>query len=126
MKEFNKTLEIIEKLRENCPVDKKRTSTEVLFCIVKELKELDDEIKMQSKENIIEELGDLLFNVLFLIDIEKKRYNFKTERVFEKVNNKMIFRHPYIFKEPKKVTLEKAEKIWKEQKIKEQELKIIH
>ena len=126
MKEFDKTLEIIEKLRENCHCDKKRTTDDIFTCIVEELKEADEEIRLQEKEKIIEELGDLLFNVLFLIDIQKNKYKFDTKRVLEKVNNKMIYRPPPVFKEPKCVTIEKAEKIWKEQQMKEKELKLVH
>jgi len=126
MKEYEKIINLISTLREKCPSDKIRTSEQLIECLKEELGEVEAAIKNQDRENLAEELGDLLFNVLFLIDMESKKNNFDIEDTLEKLHNKMIFRHPHVFENPREVTIEEADIIWTEQKKKEKELKIIH
>ena len=126
MKEFNAMLNILFTLREKCPSDKARTSQNIIECLKEELSEVEEEIKSQDKTKIEEELGDLFWNILFLIKCESEKHNIKFENVMQRLNNKMLFRHPHVFKEPRQVTKEEADKIWQEQKALEKKLKLIH
>ena len=122
--EFYKTLELLDTLRERCPADKVREVDEIVDNLREEMDEVKVEIDKRDSEKIIEELGDLLWNVLFLIRVEKEKYDFDYDRVFEKISNKMKFRHPHVFKDEIANSAEDAHRIWQEQKRVEREEKI--
>ena len=126
MKEFNAMLNILFTLRQKCPSDKARSSEQVLKYLKEEIDEIEKAINNNDKENIIEELGDTLWTLMFLMKCQSEEYGFEIPQVLQKINNKLIFRHPHVFKEPREVTKEEAEQIWKEQKAKEKELKLVH
>lgn len=125
MKELDRTLEIINNIRENCPVDKVRDTDNLIKCLYEELGEVEEALKNKDDENLKEEIGDLLFTTLFLAKVVEEK-GFNTAEILEKTNKKMVFRHPYVFAEPRVVSIEEANQIWKEQKRKERENKIIH
>lgn len=117
---------IIKKLRKECPADKARDEKSLIKDIGGELNEVAMALGAKDSENLSEELGDLLFTVLFLTNLCEEKYNFNIENVLNKLNNKMIFRHPHVFENPRQVTIEEAEKIWKQKKQEEKEFNIIH
>ena len=125
MEELNNTLKILDVLRKKCPVDKVRNSDNLIKCLYEELGEIEDALKNNNDENLKEEIGDLLFTTLFLAKVVEDK-GFNIDEILEKTNKKMIFRHPHVFENPKDVSIEEANKIWKDQKRKEKELNIIH
>lgn len=126
MEEVKRTTEIISKLRKNCPSDIARTKVQLISCLEEEIGEVKEAILKEDRENLKEELGDFLFNVLFLIDIIKDEEGFTIENISKKLNNKMVFRHPHVFEDPREVKKEEADKIWKERKQMEKEQNIVH
>ena len=87
----------------------------------KEVKEVGEAIENGDKDNLEEELGDVLWDVLMLIKISEDEYGFKLEDIIDVICKKMIRRKPYIFGNEKAETPEEAVKIWK--RVKEEEKK---
>ncbi len=83
-----------------------------------EIKELKMAIEKNNIKNIKEELGDIIWDALMLMKIAEQRNNTNTEEIIQDVIAKIKRRKPYIF-EGKKVSIEEANRIWKESKNKE-------
>lgn len=126
MNELKRTIDIIDKLRKDCPSDKIRDYKDIILNIKKETIEIEDALKNNDFENVTEEIGDVLFNIIFFSRILKEEKNIDLDDVLKKVNNKIVFRHPYVFENPQKLTIEEAHKIWIERKKFEKDNNIIH
>lgn len=96
-------LEIIAALRsENgCPWDKVQTHESLKPCMMEEAAELLASIRIYDKtgnpENMIEELGDVLLQVVMHAQIAKEEGLFTMEDVVNEVSRKMVRRHPHVF-----------------------------
>ncbi len=90
---------IIDKLRgENgCPWDKKQTPETVKTYVIEEAHEVDAAIRSGQPDEVMEELGDLLFMVLFMIHLYEEGGFFSLEKVCKTIEDKMIRRHPHVF-----------------------------
>lgn len=124
--EFNNALQILEKIRKDCPGDRHRSSYNVIENLKEELDEVKEEIDNGDSEKIAEELGDLFWNVIFLIQTEKEKYGFDFQRVLEKVGNKMVFRHPHVFENRRELSVEEVGEIWNKKKKEEKDNGILH
>jgi tetrapyrrole methylase family protein / MazG family protein len=97
---FEKLLVIIERLRDpdgGCPWDIRQTKEDVGRYLLDETYEVLDAIGKASPEAIREELGDLLFMILFLARIAEEENLFGIDGVLDDVAAKMIRRHPHVF-----------------------------
>ncbi len=92
-------LSIIRRLRgENgCDWDKKQTPDTMWRCLAEELYELEEAIVKDDTPNIIEELGDVLFQILFIFEIFREQGRFEFDDVVGQVAEKMIRRHPHVY-----------------------------
>jgi len=92
-------LEIIQTLRgENgCPWDRKQTPESMLRYLVEETYELRDSILEDDPEHICEELGDVLFQLLFISEIYAGKQRFTLADSVSKICAKMIRRHPHVY-----------------------------
>jgi MazG family protein len=102
LRKFNKmasTWEIIERLRgeSGCPWDRKQTPESVQTYLVEEAHEAAAAIRVGEASAAGEELGDLLFMVLFLVHLYEEQGALSLEAVCESINTKMIRRHPHVF-----------------------------
>jgi tetrapyrrole methylase family protein/MazG family protein len=84
-----------------CPWDKKQTPESVGTYLIEEVYELIDAIESGNSEQIREELGDVLFHIVFLAGIFEERKEFDLSRVARTITGKMIRRHPHVFGETK-------------------------
>ena len=116
--DFQELLKIMEKLRseEGCPWDKEQTRESLKPFIIEEAYELIEAISVNDPEKIKEELGDLLFQIVFQCQIAKEKKEFEIPDVIEKVGEKMIARHPHVFGAVSSITTEEALLHWEEQK----------
>ncbi|SMC17877.1 tetrapyrrole methylase family protein / MazG family protein [Desulfacinum hydrothermale DSM 13146] len=91
--------EIIDRLRGEggCPWDRKQTPHSVQTYLVEEAHEAAAAIRADRKEEAAEELGDLLFMVLFLVHLYEEKRAFSLEDVCRAICEKMIRRHPHVF-----------------------------
>jgi len=92
-------LRLVETLRgENgCPWDKKQTPRSVSVYLVEEVYELVEAIEKGDAEEIQEELGDVLFHIVFIARMFQEAGQFKLQDVAEGITHKMIRRHPHVF-----------------------------
>ncbi len=117
-KNMNFLLNIMEKLRgeKGCPWDKEQTRESLKRFIIEEAYELIDAIESNDPEKIKEELGDLLFQIVFQSQIAKERGEFDISDVIEMISKKMINRHPHVFGDAKCRTSNDVVIQWEEQK----------
>lgn len=89
----------LERLRAEggCAWDRAQTHESLVQYLVEETYELIEAIESGTREELIEELGDVLYQVLFHADIEAEAGSFTLEDVAEHMTRKMVGRHPHIF-----------------------------
>ena len=126
---FLNLIKIVEKLRDKengCIWCNSQTSESIAKYSIEEANEVIDAIKADDSSNICEELGDLLFQVIFHSQIKSDEKKFDINDVIISINKKMIRRNPHVFnnKNNKKFTLNEIEKNWI--KIKNEEKKLIN
>lgn len=91
--------EIIDRLRGEggCPWDLKQTPESVQTYLIEEAHEASAAIRSGHLSEAVDELGDLLFMVLFLIHLYEEKGGFRLETVCDAICEKMIRRHPHVF-----------------------------
>jgi MazG family protein len=114
-------VELIAKLRspDGCPWDVRQTEESVKIYVLEEAYEVLDAIERGSSDDLCGELGDLLFQILFLARMAEEKSNFTLIQVFEKITKKMIHRHPHVFGSATVRNAEEVAENW--DKIKKQE-----
>ncbi|MCG3420625.1 nucleoside triphosphate pyrophosphohydrolase [Oceanobacillus jordanicus] len=115
---FNRLREVIAVLRspEGCPWDRKQTHESLREYAIEEVYELIDAIDNQDDENIIEELGDILLQVMLHSQIGEDDGYFTVDDVIRAVTDKMIHRHPHVFADRHVDSVEEVYKNWEELK----------
>ena len=125
-KNIQDLIELVDILRgeEGCPWDKVQTHSSIKNAIVEESYEVLDAIEKNDYKAMTEELGDVLFQVIFHASIEKNNGKFTLEDIITGIYNKMVFRHPHVFqKENNKVeTVNDVLNNWDEIKRKEKNI----
>lgn len=112
--DIQELLRIMEALRgeKGCPWDKGQTRESLKPYIIEEAYELFEAIEENEPEHIKEELGDLLFQIVFQCQIAKEMAEFDLAAVIEKIAQKMIARHPHVFSEAECANPEEVVKQW--------------
>lgn len=106
-----------------CPWDKSQTHETLKPFLIEEAYEVIDAIDRKSEEDLKEELGDLLLQVVFHSRLAEERGSFEIGDVIETVCEKMIRRHPHIFGN---ITVEGTDEVlknWEEIKREEKDMK---
>ena len=104
-----------------CPWQKIQSHKSLIPFLHEESNEFIDAIYEKKADNICEELGDLLLQVMLHAEIGYEKKEFELNDVIKNLNKKIINRHPYIFKKKEKVSLEKSQQIWENIKNSEKE-----
>lgn len=96
---YEQLLEIIAKLRspEGCPWDRAQTHESMIKCLRDECDEVVEAIKNKDDENLCEELGDVLLQVLLHAQIAAEEGRFTMADVVDGLSRKMVRRHPHVF-----------------------------
>jgi tetrapyrrole methylase family protein/MazG family protein len=96
---FESLLEIMARLRSpnGCPWDREQTATSLKPFLVEEAYEVLEAIESGSPEAVREELGDLLFQVIFHAQLAAEAGDFAMPDVLDHLARKMIRRHPHVF-----------------------------
>ncbi len=99
MEGFSKLVQLMETLRgeKGCPWDKKQTAKAFKTFLLEEVYEIIDAIEKDDPPALKEELGDLLFHIVFISQICKENGQFGIEDVVDSVYKKMYNRHPHVF-----------------------------
>ncbi len=108
--------EIIDQLRgePGCPWDRKQTPESVQTYLIEEAHEAASAVRMGDTVEAAEELGDLLFMVLFMIHLYEEAGAFRLERVCRLIREKMIRRHPHVFGEISVETVQEVRDNWEQ------------
>lgn len=94
MKELERFVGIVSRLRRECPWDRKQTHRSLIRYLVEEAYETIDAIESRDTNALREELGDLLLQVVLHAEIAK---GFDIEAVAKGIADKMVRRHPHVF-----------------------------
>ena len=118
---FKDLTDITAKLRsENgCTWDRAQTHESLIPCLMEESGEVRDAIVNKDDENLCEELGDLLFQVMIHSQIAAERGAFTVDDVVQGICEKMVRRHPHVFSDRKVNSPEEALALWQEIKKRE-------
>lgn len=98
-KDFDKLREVIATLRgpNGCPWDKKQTHQSLKPYLLEEAYEVLEAIEEEDEENLVEELGDVLLQIMLHAQIGEDEGWFSIADVIETLSEKMIRRHPHVF-----------------------------
>lgn len=122
MKELEKLLFIMKSLRDpvkGCPWDREQTIDSIKGYTIEEVYELVDAIDTNDVEGIKDELGDLLFHIIFYSEMAEENGQFNFVDVVKQVNEKLERRHPHVFTEMQLENTEQVKELWEQ--IKQQE-----
>jgi len=97
LEEFQRLLDIMDRLREECPWDKVQTNLSLRNLTIEETYELADALLKNDEDEIKEEIGDLLLHMVFYSKIADEKGQFDIGDALETVNEKLIRRHPHIY-----------------------------
>lgn len=116
MSNLEKLIDILAKLRADngCPWDREQTHSTLKRNLIEESYELLEAIDNKDTENIKEELGDVLLQVVFHSQIAKENNEFTIEDVAECICEKLIRRHPHVFGEENIETADDVIDRWEE------------
>jgi tetrapyrrole methylase family protein / MazG family protein len=104
---------------DGCPWDRQQKKEDIGKYILEEAYEVVDSLGKENPQSLKEELGDLLFQILFLTEISAESDFFSLSEVINGIIEKMIRRHPHIFGDKKVNSVEEVKEIWQQIKKKE-------
>lgn len=116
---FGRLVDVLDHLRAECPWDKKQTNESLRPNTIEETFELADALLKNDKENICEELGDVLMHMIFYSKIGEEKGDFDIADVCNREADKLIFRHPHIYGDSTAETSDDVLKNWEQIKLKE-------
>ncbi len=117
LKSFRNLISNVKSLKDKtwgCPWQKIQSHISLIPFLHEESSEFIDAIYEKDADNICEELGDLLLQIILHAEIGYEEKEFELNDVIKKLNKKIINRHPYIFKKQEKVSLEKSQELWED------------
>lgn len=125
LEKFGRLLDIMEKLRAECPWNHAQTIDTLRPMTVEEVYELSDAVIAHDQEELKKELGDVLLHIVFYARIGSETGDFDIADVCNKLCDKLIYRHPHVYGpdaeriEKGEVTVDQVLKNWEQLKVKE-------
>lgn len=116
---FERLLNIMDELRENCPWDKKQTFESLRTLTIEETYELAEAIINKNVKEIKNELGDIMLHIVFYSKIASETYGFDIKDVLNSICEKLIFRHPHIYGDIKVKDDDEVKENWEQLKLDE-------
>lgn len=121
LKAFKDLVEIMDRLRAECPWDKEQTYETLRTLTIEETYELADAILRNDGSLIKKELGDILLHVVFYAKIGAEQSQFQLSDVIENLNEKLIYRHPHIFGDTRVENSDEVIQNWERLKLNEKD-----
>ena len=120
---YEELLNIVAELRgeHGCPWDKAQTHESLIKCLQEESGEVIEAIQKKDDENLCEELGDVLLQVLMHSQIAAEGQRFTIEDVVDMLAKKLVRRHPHVLGDQKALTPEEGLASWEAVKRMEKE-----
>jgi tetrapyrrole methylase family protein/MazG family protein len=114
--ELARLVSLVETLRRECPWDREQTPETLRTYVLEECYEVLDAIDSGDPAALADELGDLLFQILFLSRIAEERGWFSVRTVAEGIARKMTDRHPHVFGGPSEADAREVREGWERRK----------
>ncbi len=124
-KKINKLLQVVADLRDpinGCPWDLKQTHLSLIPYILEEAYEVAHAIRENNPDELKEELGDLLLQIILHAQIAKEKNLFDMKDIIDIITEKLIRRHPHVFQNKAKISIKEVEDSWEKIKCKERPL----
>jgi len=118
---FMQLLEIMGRLRSprGCPWDKEQSHRSLIPYLIEETYEVVDTLEKNDANHLKEELGDLLFQIVFHAQIASEENRFEMKEVLEGIIDKLTRRHPHVFADAKANDAQTVARHWEEIKASE-------
>ncbi len=116
---FKEFVQIVKRLRKECPWDKEQTNDSIKAATIEEAYEVVDAIDNKDYDELRKELGDLLLHVVFHTVIAEESNHFKIDDVIDSIQKKLIRRHPHVFGDKEVSGAEEVKTNWEEIKLSE-------
>ena len=114
---MDQLLEIMKRLRKECPWDAKQTHDSLKRFLIEEAYEVLDSIDSENWDELSFELGDLLLQIVFHSEIASENGLFKFDDVVNKISNKLVDRHPHVFGDRSLNTSKEVQQNWEQTKV---------
>lgn len=118
---YNRFADVLDRLRVECPWDKKQTWETLRTMTIEETYELADAISKSDVLNVKKELGDVFLHIAFYAKIATEKQLFTFADVLDSLTDKLIYRHPHIFGDTKAEDADTVIKNWEKLKLKEKD-----
>jgi MazG family protein len=112
-------IDIVARLRKECPWDRAQTHQSLAAPLIEEAYEAVEAIETQNYPELKKELGDLLLHVLFHADLASEEGHFTLEDVVQAECDKLIYRHPHVFGTTEVHSADDVSRNWEQLKRKE-------
>ena len=119
-------VEIMARLRRSCPWDREQTHASLVRYLIEETYEVVDAIEGGDETELCEELGDLLFQVVFHAQLATERGKFSIADVVDALSNKMVRRHPHVFGDVAVASVAEVWQNWDQLKAQEASARVAH
>ncbi|MGM0568386.1 MAG: MazG nucleotide pyrophosphohydrolase domain-containing protein [Elusimicrobiota bacterium] len=120
---FKELINTCRRLRQKdgCMWDREQDHHTLVPFLIEEATEVKEAIEKNDTANLCEELGDLLYQIVFHSQIASENDKFSIDEVLEGINKKIIRRHPHVFSDTKVNSVDDIKKNW--DRIKKEEKK---
>ena len=114
---FQRLLDIMDRLRKECPWDKKQTIESLRHLTIEEVFELSQAIVDEDYQDVKKELGDIIMHIVFYSRIAEDRKLFTIDDVINGICEKLIIRHPHVFGDTSVKSAEEVADNWEKIKL---------
>ena len=98
LKAFERLIDTMDALRERCPWNAEQTMESIRPMTEEEVYELSDTIVRGQRQETAKEIGDLLYHMVFYARIGQEEGEFDIADCLNRICDKMVFRHPHVFR----------------------------
>src|SRR6266487_5284626 len=114
--------QLTERLRRDCPWDREQTARTIVPHTVEEAYEVADAALAGDREKLVDELGDLLYQVYFLALLLEEEGAGDLELVARSIHDKLVRRHPHVFQSPTELrSAGEVKELWEDLKAEQEE-----
>jgi XTP/dITP diphosphohydrolase len=119
LESFGRLLDVLDRLRAECPWDKKQTLQSLRHLTIEETYEISDAILRDDLPDLKKELGDVMLHLIFYARIAAEKGAFDIADVLNAQCEKLIYRHPHIYGDVQADDEEAVKRNWEQLKLKE-------
>jgi len=111
---FSRLVNLVRTLRgeDGCPWDRAQDVASLGQYVLAEARELDEAVGCCDIEHVREEIGDVLFALIGMAVLAEEKGDFSLLDLLEKLETKMVRRHPHVFGDESADTPEEARRLW--------------